>query len=228
MRRKGAHVRAAGVSDFAAAEDRMEFLLTLRRRGIMDPDVLRAMEEVPRAVFVGEGFAANAYADRALPIDCGQTLSQPFVVAYMSEHLDVAPEHRVLEIGTGSGYQAAILSRLAREVVSVERFRTLAESAKARLARLGYGNVDVVVGDGLAGVPERAPFDRILVTAAAERIPDALTAQLAEGGVMLLPLGPHDGTQHIVKLTKTSTGLVREDLIPVRFVPLLAGQAREL
>jgi protein-L-isoaspartate(D-aspartate) O-methyltransferase len=194
----------------------------------MDPHVLRAMEEVPRAVFVGEGFAANAYADRALPIDCGQTISQPFVVAYMSEHLDVAPEHRVLEIGTGSGYQAAILSRLAREVVSVERFRTLAESAKARLARLGYGNVDVVVGDGLAGVPERAPFDRILVTAAAERIPDALTAQLAEGGVMLLPLGPHDGTQHIVKLTKTSTGLVRENLIPVRFVPLLAGQAREL
>lgn len=206
----------------------MEFLLTLRRRGIMDPDVLRAMEEVPRAVFVGEGFAANAYADRALPIDCGQTISQPFVVAYMSEHLDVAPEHRVLEIGTGSGYQAAILSRLAREVVSVERFRTLAESAKARLARLGYGNVDVVVGDGLAGVPERAPFDRILVTAAAERIPDALTAQLAEGGVMLLPLGPHDGTQHIVKLTKTSTGLSRQDLLPVRFVPLLAGRAREL
>ena len=206
----------------------MEFLLTLRRRGVMDPDVLRAMEEVPRAVFVGEGFAANAYADRALPIDCGQTISQPFVVAYMSEHLDVAPEHRVLEIGTGSGYQAAILSRLAREVVSVERFRTLAESAKARLARLGYGNVDVVVGDGLAGVPEKAPFDRILVTAAAERIPDALTAQLAEGGVMLLPLGPHDGTQHIVKLTKTSTGLTRENLIPVRFVPLLPGQAREL
>jgi len=116
----------------------------------------------------------------------------------------------------------------AAQVVSIERFRTLAEAAKARLARLGYGNVDVVVGDGLSGVPEKAPFDRIVVTAAAERIPDALVAQLAEGGVMVLPLGPHDGTQHIVKLTKTSTGLAREDLIPVRFVPLLAGQALEL
>jgi protein-L-isoaspartate(D-aspartate) O-methyltransferase len=206
----------------------MEFLLALRRRGIMDPDVLRAMEEVPRGVFVGEDFSQNAYADRALPIACGQTISQPFVVAYMTQHLDVAPEHHVLEIGTGSGYQAAILSRLAKTVVSIERFRTLADAARARLQDLGYGNVEVVVGDGLAGAPDRAPFDRILVTAAAERIPEALTAQLAEGGVMLLPLGPHDGTQHIVKLTKASTGLTREELIPVRFVPLLPGQAREL
>ena len=206
----------------------MEFLLTLRRRGIMDPDVLRAMEEVPRAVFVAEGYGATAYADRALPIDCGQTISQPFVVAYMSEHLDVERGHRVLEVGTGSGYQAAILSRLAREVVSIERFRTLAEAARARLAKLGYDNVEIIVGDGLGGAPDKAPFDRILVTAAAERIPEALIAQLAEGGVMLLPLGPHDGTQHIVKLTKTSTGLTRENLIPVRFVPLLPGQAREL
>jgi protein-L-isoaspartate(D-aspartate) O-methyltransferase len=186
------------------------------------------MEEVPRAAFVGEGFAASAYDDRALPIDCGQTISQPFVVAYMTEHLDLAPHHRVLEVGTGSGYQAAVLSRLAREVVSIERYRTLAEAARARLARLGYGNVEVVVGDGLSGVPERAPFDRILVTAAAERIPEALVDQLAEGGVMLLPLGPHGGTQDIVKLTKTSTGLAREDLLPVRFVPLLPGQASEL
>lgn len=206
----------------------MEFLLTLRRRGIMDPDVLRAMEEVPRGDFVGEGFAADAYADRALPIACGQTISQPFVVAYMTEQLGVQPEHRVLEVGTGSGYQAAVLSRLAKEVVSVERFRTLADAARARLARLGYGNVEIVAGDGLAGAPDKAPFDRILVTAAAERIPEALTAQLAEGGVMLLPLGPHAGTQHIVKLTKSSTGLARQDLIPVRFVPLLPGQAREL
>jgi protein-L-isoaspartate(D-aspartate) O-methyltransferase len=206
----------------------MEFLLTLRRRGIMDPDVLRAMEEVPRGVFVDEGFAENAYADRALPIACGQTISQPFVVAYMTEHLDLAPEHRVLEVGTGSGYQAAILSRLAKEVVSVERFRTLADAARARLQQIGSGNVEVVAGDGLAGVPERAPFDRILVTAAAERIPEGLIAQLAEGGVMVLPLGPHDGTQHIVKLTKASTGLSRQDLIPVRFVPLLPGQALEL
>jgi protein-L-isoaspartate(D-aspartate) O-methyltransferase len=230
MRREGAHVRAAGVTDTGAVEDvgRMEFLLTLRRRGIMNQDVLRAMDEVPRGNFVEPGFAENAYADRALPIACGQSISQPFVVAYMTERLALAPAHRVLEIGTGSGYQAAILSRLAKEVVSVERFRTLADTARARLERLGCGNVDVVVGDGLSGVPERAPFDRILVTAAAERIPETLTEQLADGGVMLLPLGPHDSTQRIIKLTKSSTGLSREDLIPVRFVPLLPGQAREL
>ena len=218
------------MTDTGAVEDvgRMEFLLTLRRRGIMNQDVLRAMDEVPRGNFVEPGFAENAYADRALPIACGQSISQPFVVAYMTENLDLAPAHRVLEVGTGSGYQAAILSRLAKEVVSVERFRTLADTARARLERLGCGNVDVVVGDGLSGVPERAPFDRILVTAAAERIPETLTEQLADGGVMLLPLGPHDGTQRIIKLTKSSTGLSREDLIPVRFVPLLPGQAREL
>ena len=207
---------------------RMEFLLTLRRRGIADNNVLRAMEEVPRAEFVQADFTAAAYADQALPIACGQTISQPYVVAYMTEQLGVKPEHRVLEIGTGSGYQAAVLSRLAREVVSIERFRTLADAARERLRKLGYDNVEVVAGDGLAGAPEKAPFDRIILTAAAERLPEILLDQLAEGGVMLLPLGPHDGTQHIIKLTKTSTGVDREDLIAVRFVPLLAGQAKEL
>jgi len=206
----------------------MEFLLTLRRRGIADQAVLRAMDEVPRAVFVADEFSGAAHEDRALPIACGQTISQPYVVAYMTEKLGVARDHRVLEVGTGSGYQAAVLSRLAGEVVSIERYRTLAEAARARLAKLGYDNVEIVVGDGLAGWPERAPYDRIMVTAAAERMPETLVDQLAEGGVMLLPLGPQGGTQHIVKLTKTSTGLSREDLIPVRFVPLLPGQAREL
>jgi len=207
---------------------RMEFLLTLRRRGISDQAVLRAMDEVPREQFVGPGFADSAYADQALPIACGQTISQPYVVAYMTEQLGVKPHHRVLEVGTGSGYQAAVLSRLAREVVSVERYRTLAEAARERLAALGYNNVEVVVGDGFVGVPARAPYDRIIVTAAAETIPQTLLDQLAEGGVMLLPLGPHDQAQHIVKLTKSQTGIARENLIPVRFVPLLAGQAKEL
>ena len=138
------------------------------------------------------------------------------------------PHHRVLEVGTGSGYQAAVLSRLAREVVSIERYRTLAEQARARLAALGYDNVEVVVGDGLAGVPGRAPYDRIVVTAAAEEVPQALIDQLADDGVMVLPLGPHDGSQHIVKLTKSKTGVARENLIAVRFVPLLPGQAQEL
>src|SRR4051812_34951620 len=144
--------------------ERMGFLLTLRRRGIADKAVLRAMDEVPRERFVDEEFAGRSYADHALPIACGQTISQPYIVAYMTEQLAVRPHHRVLEIGTGSGYQAAVLSRLAREVVSIERYRTLAEQARSRLAALSYNNVDVIVGDGLAGMPSRAPFDRIVIT----------------------------------------------------------------
>jgi protein-L-isoaspartate(D-aspartate) O-methyltransferase len=206
----------------------MQFLLMLRRRGIMDAAVLRALDEVPREHFVEGKFVDAAYADQALPIACGQTISQPYVVAYMTEQLGVRPEHRVLEIGTGSGYQAAILSRLAREVVSVERYRTLAERARMRLETLGYRNAEVRVGDGLAGAADRAPFDRIIVTAAAETVPDALVEQLADGGVMILPLGPHSGNQRLVRLTKSTDGLKREDLIDVRFVPLLPGQAREL
>jgi protein-L-isoaspartate(D-aspartate) O-methyltransferase len=207
---------------------RMQFLLSLRQRGIMDAAVLRALDEVPREHFVEGPSAGRAYADQALPIDCGQTISQPYVVAYMTEQLDVKPSHRVLEVGTGSGYQAAVLSRLAREVVSVERYRTLAEAARARLQRLGYDNVEVVVGDGLAGVPQRAPYDRIMVTAAAELVPVALVEELAEGGVMVLPLGPHSGTQRLIKFIKSAQGLKREELIGVRFVPLLPGPAREL
>jgi protein-L-isoaspartate(D-aspartate) O-methyltransferase len=213
----------------AADVERMEFQLALRRRGISDQAVLRAMDEVPREYFVTPELIESAYADQALPIACGQTISQPFVVAYMTEQLEVEPAHRVLEIGTGSGYQTAVLSRLAGEVVSVERYRTLAEAARTRIETLGYTNVTVVVGDGMDGAPDFAPFDRILVTAAAEEIPEALTAQLAEGGKMVLPVGPRDDTQYIVKLDKQSGGrLVRDNLIAVRFVPLLPGQAREL
>lgn len=214
-----------------AADDveRMEFQLSLRRRGISDQGVLRAMEEVPRRSFVSPGFVENAYADQALPIECGQTISQPFVVAYMTEKLEVGPDHRVLEIGTGSGYQAAVLSRLAREVVSIERYRTLADAARGKLKALGYDNVTIRVGDGMAGAPDLAPFDRIMVTAAAEDVPQALLAQLAEDGKMVLPVGPRHDAQYLVKLTKRSGGgLTREELIAVRFVPLLSGQAREL
>ena len=216
-------------AEAAADIERMEFQLTLRRRGISDQAVLRAMDEVPREHFVAADDAESAYADQALPIACGQTISQPYVVAYMTEQLEAGPQHRVLEIGTGSGYQAAVLSRIAREVVSIERYRTLADAARNRLKTLGYDNVTVLAGDGLLGVPDRAPFDRIIVTAAAENIPDALVEQLAEDGRMVLPLGPRTGVQHIVKLIKkTGGGFVREELIAVRFVPLLPGQAREL
>lgn len=207
---------------------RMEFLLTLRRRGIADKDVLRAMEEVPRGEFVEPDHSDRAYADQALPIACGQTISQPYVVAYMTEQLGIRPHHRVLEVGTGSGYQAAVLSRLAREVITIERYRTLAGAARDRLRSLGYGNVEVIAGDGLVGAPDHAPFDRILVTAAAETLPQTLADQLAEGGLMVLPLGRHGGSQHLVKLTKSQTRIERENLIAVRFVPLLPGPAREL
>ena len=207
---------------------RMEFMLTLRRRGITNAAVLRAMDEVPREYFVMADYSDMAYADQALPIACGQTISQPYVVAYMSEKLDLEPPHRVLAVGTGSGYQAAVLSRIVAGVVSIERYRTLAEAARGRLHTLGFNNVDIVAGDGLDGAPDQAPFDRIIVTAAAEEVPQALVNQLAKGGIMILPLGPQGGAQTLVKLIKTDDGVEREDLIGVRFVPLLAGKAREL
>jgi protein-L-isoaspartate(D-aspartate) O-methyltransferase len=223
-----AGAKNGGIGENADSVGRMEFLLTLRRRGITDAAVLRALDEVPREEFVTSDHGDAAYADQALPIDCGQTISQPYVVAYMTEQLQVGPGHHVLEVGTGSGYQAAVLSRLARDVVTVERYRTLAETARKRLEKLRYRNVTVKLGDGLAGVPENAPYDRILVTAAAESIPQPLVDELAEGGIMVLPLGPHNDAQRLVKLSKTEDGIQREDLIWVRFVPLLPGQAREL
>lgn len=207
---------------------RMEFQLALRKRGIGDAAVLRAMDEIPREQFVEIEMRPAAYADQALPIACGQTISQPYVVAYMTEQLQLRPVHRVLEIGTGSGYQAAILSRLAREIVSIERYRTLADRARLRLTALGISNVEILVSDGLHGAPTRAPFDRILVTAAAETVPQDLVDQLTDDGVMVLPLGPHAGPQNIVRLTKGKDELRREELIAVRFVPLLPGQAKEL
>ncbi len=207
---------------------RMEFMLSLRRYGIMDAAVLRAMDDVPREYFVSVENTARAYADHALPIACGQTISQPFIVAYMTEQLRLRPEHRVLEIGTGSGYQAAVLSRIVREVVSIERYRTLADAARVRLKTLGYTNVDVIVADGIEGAADKAPFERIMVTAAAQEIPRVLVDQLGEGGVMLLPLGPHDGAQHIVRITKTGNDIARETLLAVRFVPLLPGKANAL
>jgi protein-L-isoaspartate(D-aspartate) O-methyltransferase len=208
--------------------DQMKFVLELRRRGIMDAAVLRAMEEVPRDRFVMPAHACAAYQDRAMPIACGQTISQPFVVAYMTEQLAVGPRHHVLEIGTGSGYQAAILSRLAAKVTTIERYRTLADTARVRLKALGYDNVDVIHGDGTGGAPAQAPFDRIIVTAAAETAPPALVDQLAVGGIMVLPLGPADAHQRVVKIVHMEHGVARTNLIAVRFVPLLPGEAREM
>ena len=208
--------------------EKMMFQLTLRRRGVSDQAVLRAMEEVPRELFVEPADRGDAYRDSALGIACGQTISQPFVVAYMTEQLQLQKHHRVLEIGTGSGYQAAILSRLCRDVLTIERYRTLADAARARLGRLGYDNVEVMLGDGF-DVPDSAgTFDRVIVTAAMERIPEALTQRLEPGGVLIAPVGPHHGTQTLIRVTRTEAGFDRRELVDVRFVPALPGIAREL
>jgi protein-L-isoaspartate(D-aspartate) O-methyltransferase len=208
--------------------EKMMFQLTLRRRGISDQAVLRAMEEVPREMFVDPEDRRDAYRDCALGIACGQTISQPFVVAYMTEQMQPQKHHRVLEIGTGSGYQAAILARLCGNVVTIERYRTLADSARARLAKLGYVNVEVVLGDGF-DIPDSAGnFDRIIVTAAMEQIPEALTRRLEPGGVLIAPVGPHQGTQTLVRVSRTEAGFARKELVDVRFVPALPGIAREL
>jgi protein-L-isoaspartate(D-aspartate) O-methyltransferase len=208
--------------------EKMMFQLSLRRRGISDQAVLRTMEEVPREAFVERGDAAFAYRDSALGIECGQTISQPFVVAYMTEQLGVQKPHRVLEIGTGSGYQAAVLAKLAREVVSIERYRTLADGARKRLARLGFDNIEVILGDGYELPDTLGTFDRIIVTAAMESIPDRLLERLEPGGVLIAPVGPHHGIQTLVRAVKTATGFDRRELVDVRFVPALPGIAREL
>jgi protein-L-isoaspartate(D-aspartate) O-methyltransferase len=206
----------------------MMFQLSLRRRGISDQAVLRAMEEVPREAFVEPADRSDAYRDSALGIACGQTISQPFVVAYMTEQLKVAKHHRVLEIGTGSGYQAAILSRLASHVLTIERFRTLADTARARLEALHCSNVEVMFGDGFDVPAGAGQFDRIMVTAAMVQIPDKLLERLEPEGILIAPVGPHHGVQTLVRVAKTADGYDRKELVDVRFVPALPGIAKEL
>src|SRR6202171_6240824 len=190
--------------------EKMMFQLNLRRRGISDQAVLRVMEEIPRDLFVEAADRADAYRDSALAIACGQTISQPFVVAYMTEQLQLQKQHRVLEIGTGSGYQAAILSRLCSQVLTVERFRTLADNARSRLAKLGCDNVEVMLGDGFDIPPGAGTFDRIIVTAAMEQLPEALMQRLEPGGVLIAPVGPHQATQTLVRVTRTDAGFDRK------------------
>jgi protein-L-isoaspartate(D-aspartate) O-methyltransferase len=207
---------------------KMMFQLSLRRRGISDQAVLHAMEDVPRDIFVEPADRADAYCDMALGIACGQTISQPFVVAYMTEQLDLQKSHRALEIGAGSGYQAAVLSRLCAHVLTIERYRTLADRARARLAQLGYDNVEVMLGDGFDVPADAGTFDRIIVTAAMEQIPDALAQRLEPEGVLIAPVGPLHGVQTLVRLVRTEAGFERKQLVDVRFVPALPGVAREL
>jgi protein-L-isoaspartate(D-aspartate) O-methyltransferase len=210
----------------ASAQDQIGLIMQLRRRGIRDPRVLRAIERVPRELFVDEAFADHAYQDIALPIECGQTISQPFVVAFMTEKLEVNERHKVLEIGTGSGYQAAVLSYLCRRVYTVERWRELQKAAERRFAELDITNVTTIIGDGWLGWPPQAPFDRIIVTAAALDAPAALLDQLKEEGRMIIPLGETRDAQSLVQIDKTEEGLVETPLLPVRFVPLVHGRVK--
>jgi protein-L-isoaspartate(D-aspartate) O-methyltransferase len=210
----------------ASAHDQIGLIMQLRRRGIRDNDVLRAIERVPRDLFVDPAFADHAYHDIALPIDCGQTISQPYVVAFMTERLELDARHKVLEIGTGSGYQAAVLAHLCRRVYTVERWRELQKAAERRFARLGITNVTTIIGDGWLGWPPQAPFDRIIVTAAAKEAPPALIEQLKVGGRMIIPLGETRDTQQLVQIDKTEEGIDKPTpLLPVRFVPLVHGRA---
>jgi protein-L-isoaspartate(D-aspartate) O-methyltransferase len=210
----------------ASEPDQIGLIMQLRRRGIRDTNVLRAIERVPRELFVDPAFADHAYQDIALPIECGQTISQPFVVAFMTEKLELDESHKVLEIGTGSGYQAAVLSHLCRRVYTIERYRELQKTADRRFAKLGITNVTTIIGDGWLGWPPQAPFDRIIVTAAAPEAPQILVDQLKSGGRMIIPLGESRDAQSLVQIDKADAGIAAKPLLPVRFVPLVHGRVK--
>lgn len=210
-----------------SAERKMRFLYALRSRGVTDTRVLLAMERIDRGRFVRGLFAERAYEDMPLPIPCGQTISQPSVVGMMTQALSVQPRDKVLEVGTGPGYQAAILSQLARRVYTVDRHRRLVREATETFAALDLNNITAITADGSFGLPDQAPFDRIIVTAAAEDPPGPLLAQLKLGGIMVLPVGQSDAVQGLIKVTRLETGFDYEELRPVRFVPLVEGIAAD-
>jgi protein-L-isoaspartate(D-aspartate) O-methyltransferase len=210
-------------------EQRMQLVFALRSHRVTDPRVLDAFEKTPRAAFLDRSFKDRAWEDIPLPIACGQTISQPSVVGLMTQALSVTPRCKVLEVGAGSGYQAAILGRLARRVYSIERHRPLAKQARDVVERrLGLSNVSIMTGDGALGLPEQAPFDRIILTAAAEDAPSVLISQLREGGIMVLPVGRSDEMQTLLRIEKTAQGLDYTELSAVRFVPLLEGVAEDV
>lgn len=214
-------------TDLTNAERKMQFLYALRSKGVTDARVLTAMEAVDRGPFITGLFAARAYEDMPLPIACGQTISQPSVVGLMTQALEVSPRDKVLEIGTGSGYQAAILSKLARRVYTIDRHRRLVREARVVFESMDLNNITAIAADGSFGLPEQAPFDRIIVTAAAEDPPGPLLAQLKEGGIMVLPVGQSDTVQHLIRVRKTAQGLEYDEMRAVRFVPLLEGLGKD-
>lgn len=215
------------MSDLSDAERKMQFLYALRSKGVTDKRVLSAMEAIDRGPFIRGIFADRAYEDMPLPIACGQTISQPSVVGIMTQALNITPRDKVLEVGTGSGYQAAVLSRLARRVYSVDRHSRLVREARALFQTMNLTNITTITADGSFGLPDQAPFDRILVTAAAEDPPGTLIDQLKPGGIMVIPVGQSDAVQHLIVARKTADGLDYEELRQVRFVPLLEGLGKE-
>lgn len=209
------------------AATKMQFLYQLRSKGVTDARVLTAMEQVDRAAFVKGLFAERAYEDMPLPIAYGQTISQPSVVGLMTQALQISPRDKVLEVGTGSGYQAAILSKLARRVYTVDRFKGLVQTARRIFEQQDLSNITTFTADGSHGLPDQSPFDRILVTAAAEDPPGPLLAQLRVGGIMVLPVGQSDTVQSLIRVTRTQIGFDYDEIRPVRFVPLLEGLGQE-
>lgn len=209
------------------AETKMQFLFALRSRGVTEARVLEAMESIDRGAFLRGIFAERAYEDVPLPISCGQTISQPSVVGLMTQALQVSPRDTVLEVGTGSGYQAAVLAKIARRVYTIDRHARLVQEARQVFAQLNLSNITSLVGDGSFGMPDQAPFDRIIVTAAAEDPPGPLLAQLKVGGIMVVPVGQSDAVQTLIRVRKTENGLEYDELRPVRFVPLLEGLGKE-
>src|SRR5437879_2122151 len=222
----GCHHKTVSTSEFAAERQKM-VKEKLKSRGIHDDLVLAAMAKVPREEFVPENERAQAYADSALPIGHDQTISQPFIVAYMTEQLRLRPNDRVLEIGTGSGYQAAVLAELAKDVYTIEIIEPLAKDASARLARLDYNNAHVKIGDGYQGWPEVAPFDAIIVTCAPDKVPQPLTQQLKEGGRMIIPVGNGIMDQQLYLLEKKNGELAQRAILPVRFVEMTGEAAKK-
>jgi protein-L-isoaspartate(D-aspartate) O-methyltransferase len=207
-------------------QEKIQLIMRLRAQGVRDTRVLEVMERVPRELFLPDELQDEAYVDHALPIDCGQTISQPFIVGFMTARLGVGERMKVLEVGTGSGYQTAILSYLCRRVYSIERHRALSKQAEERLQKLGRRNVTLMVGDGMKGWPAQAPFERIIVTAAAKgKVPQALLDQLAVGGIMIIPVEYGPNHQELQRVVHTEDGFEQESLLPVRFVPLVAGAA---
>ena len=209
-------------------EQKMQFILSIRSKGVVDNNVLKALETVNREQFLKGLFAQRAYEDTPLPIECGQTISQPSIVGLMTQALRITNRDKILEIGTGSGYQTAILSKLARRIYSVERFKPLYEEARAIFRKLQLNNITSFWGDGSQGVVEQQPFDRIIVTAAAEDPPPTLLNQLKIGGIMVIPVGQSDEIQKLIRVERTEKNFKYEDLCDVRFVPLLEGREEDI